>query len=399
MINLHLNLQSGAAGDMLLAALIDLGVDVEYIKDELTKLPINNRTLSTEKVTRAGIAANYVQVTDLTHTHKHDDSHTHHHHGAHRHLKDMLELVNVAPYSQYVKTNAEKVFKLLAIAEGKVHGKSPEDVHFHEVSGIDTIIDVFGVCLALEKLKINTITADNLFVGAGQVKCAHGIMPVPAPATLEILASSNIPWQSGPVEKELLTPTGAALLGNFCSEYLSFSGIAKKIGYGAGTADLAPHANLVTAILYEDQKTINPQTITEIRTSLDDITGEEAGHLLEMLYENSVLEAYYLPTIMKKSRPGFELVILIQDVDIEKIEALLFTNGITLGLRKRKIERSTLKREFQKVKVLGHEISIKLGFFKEKIVFKKAEYEDCKKVSVLTGKSLKEIQSLALNSL
>lgn len=465
MKQLYLDLACGAAGDMLLAALIDAGADFNEIMIQLRKLPLADWDMTREKTVRSGISASYINVIDNSassnshahhhnhahyhksaeesdhthehhhadphdHEHKHDHSHhhehctetevehghseaehhlehdhahghDHHHEGPHRYLKDMLELLDSADLPQRAKQRASDVFTLIAQAEGKVHGKPPTEVHFHEVSGIDTMIDVTGVCLALELLEVEHVYASKVATGSGHVHCAHGTMPVPAPATQEILLEAGIPYQSGPVEKELLTPTGAALLAVICDDFCTLpEGKALGVGYGAGKADFPNYPNTVRAILYDNtseqlSEPVQSDTVIEIRASIDDMTGEEAGELLNDCYRAGALEAYYLPAIMKKSRPGFEMVAICTPAMAEKIEYAIFKSGATLGLRKRQYQRSILRRKEITVDIDGHAIHVKAGYYANDLVSLKAEYSDCHHAAQTTGMPFREIRQKA----
>ncbi len=470
MLELFLELRTGAAGDMLLSALVAAGADKAKIVEGLEKLGIDGWKLEFSEVIRSGISSTYALVHDHTpesghshdkeeknghhhsesheqvhghthdhaqhhehehgqkkhgplghnhgHSHNHDAGHCHDAHGGHhtnkhvhehghglhgRHLKDMLAIVGRAPFSVTVCQRAEQIFRLLAEAEGRVHGKSPDEVHFHEVSGIDTIIDVFGVCLALDLLGIEKVVSTPVSVGAGTVKCAHGVMPVPAPATQEILKLCNIPYTPGPVEKELLTPTGAAILGVVCSGYSGApTGVVKAVGYGAGMADFADYPNVVRASVIESVvlggsgcKPYKEDEVVEIRALVDDATGEELGAVMETCLGAGALDVSYLNAVMKKSRPGVEMVAMCSEDNKDAVIAAIFKSGITLGLRWNKVRRYLLERKETTVSVLGDKVAVKCGYYGGKVVSVKAEYDDCLRVSQASGKSLSEVRRLA----
>lgn len=454
MRELYLELGCGAAGDMLLAALRGAGANLGLIGMDLLKLGVEGWRIAERPVVRCGISAMLIEVEDLTaahhiqhgshphphphkhphehehchghehpHPHKHGhehehghsheapDAHTHSHsHGAHRHLADMLELAEKAPFSITVKARAAEVFTLLAEAEAHVHGTTPDKVHFHELSGIDTIIDVFGVLLALESLGVDRVSASPVATGSGYVQCAHGKMPVPAPATAEILRRKAIPHHPGAQARELLTPTGAALLGVLCTRWgASPAGIVRASGYGAGSADFPDQANVVRALLYQINEApvtamnataqAGGDTVIEYRACLDDISGEEAGEVLARCYEAGALEAYFTPLTTKKSRPGFELTVLSAADSCAAIEKAILGGGWTLGLRRREAARIVLAREQTTVRVEGHEIRVKRGYYEGRAVFCKAEYDDCARAAAALGLPLREVRSLALRQL
>ncbi len=455
MSRLHFELPCGAAGDMLLGALIDCGADEKYIIDTLTKLNIEDWSLELTDVVRSGITAKKVVIIDKSdgaggvglepshshghehthshsgehshghehthshsgehshgheHTHSHSGEHSHGHehthshsgehshgHSAHRHLGDMLKVLDNPVLSKSVQQKAAAIFNLIAEVEGEVHGLAKEKVHFHEVSGVDTLLDVIGTLLALENMGVEHITASEVAVGSGTVKCAHGIMPVPAPATMKIIQKRAIPIYAGSVESELLTPTGAAILGVLCEEFGKFSGgRVVSVGYGAGDKDFPKVANAVRAVCYtrDTSTAIVNDRIIEIRFAVDDITGEELGLLQENLYGVGVLESYALPAIMKKSRGGYEVVVLLRIADRPRVEQVIFSSGVTLGIRLREVGRSILERVVEEVKIEGHSVKVKLGMYKGKIVSAKAEFDDCKRVAEVTGKEVSEVRRL-----
>jgi len=362
---------SGAAGDMLLAAFFDLGVDQNMIKQSLSKLPLDDWEMRVNKVTRAGIQATYVEVyenhTHASHNCQQHENHHHVHEGRHRHLSDMLKLADESPYSEFVKSRARDVFILLAEAEAKVHGKSKEEVHFHEISGIDTAIDVFGVFLALEQLDVKRVICSSVVTGFGSVKCVHGVMPVPAPATTEILANKSIPHNSGTIESELLTPTGIALLAVLCDEFVLTTPqmISSKIGYGAGKRDFTNVPNVLRMrlgkMVGESQSTLN-SLVTEYVFVADDMTAEAISHLSSVLFEAGAVEAYVRHVTMKKNRLGHELVVLCDLSHEDIIEQILITQSTTLGFRKSRVERVVLQRRHDTVDVCGLPIRIKYAY-------------------------------------
>lgn len=404
-MNLFFDVRFGAAGDMLMAALINMGVDTTRLISDLKTLPLHHWSIEFSNVLRCGISATLTTIHE--HDHHHNHAHEHHHHepaknhdhATSRKLNDFLQLLADANFSPRVKQRAEKVFRLLAEVEGKIHGKSPEEIHFHEISGIDTLLDVCGVCLAIDYLNVEEIISSPLQVGGGTVKCAHGIMPVPAPATLAILQKYNIPFASGLAEKELLTPTGAALLAILCSRFTTLPPAqVLRVGYGAGNADFTTHSNTVRAMLYEKiaaNTNKNDEEIIEIRCGIDDLTGEQSGFLQEKLFAADALEVYALPALMKKNRNGIELVVLCTVEKQPEISEVIFTSGATLGFRWRKVRRTVLPRQFTEVEVLGAKIRLKTGTLNGKKVYVKAEYEECRQVALANNLPLSTIQNLA----
>ena len=413
MSRLHFELPCGAAGDMILGALLDCGADFNYIASTLHRLKLVDWDLGLEDAVRSGITAKKIRVSDTSapaqevsegssHTHTHAHEHHAGHHAPHRHLHDLLNLLDEKVLSDFVRTTAEEIFTLLAEVEGEVHGLSANEVHFHELSGVDTFVDVVGSLLAVENLGIDYISASKVAVGSGTVRCAHGVMPVPAPATIKIIQKKSIPVYPGNIETELLTPTGAALLGVLCEDFGRFAGgNIIGVGYGAGDKDFPETVNAVRAIRYNKDlsSAVVNDRIMEMRFSVDDATGEELGLLQEKLLELGVLDVYALPAVMKKSRGGFEVVVLLRISDKALVEGVIFGSGLTLGIRVREVGRSVLERAVEEVKVFGQLIKVKLGMYKGKIVFKKAEFDDCRRAAEITGEAFIEIKRRAEGSL
>jgi uncharacterized protein (TIGR00299 family) protein len=398
MKHLHFDCVSGAAGDMLLAALVDLGADADYLNAELCKLGVEDCGFSIEEVMRSGLRAAYIKPFCAHHAHHDHHGHDkhHHHHTPYRHLADMLAVVEACPFSSRVKERAAECFRLLAGAEGKVHGKPPEEIHFHEVGGVDTILDVFGVLLALENLGVGCVTGGAVSVGTGTVTCAHGVLPVPAPATLEIIAARKIPVNQAEVRSELLTPTGAALLGVVVDEFRACPQLAGlKIGYGAGTRELPDRPNVVRVMLGETVAGNWRDQVVELRCVIDDATAEEIAYCCERCYLAGAVEAYAVAATMKKGRLGTELTALAPEEKAEAVEQALFRHGGTFGIRRQLVERSILQRELREVEVLGETIKVKIGSGAGGMVVAQPEYEDCRQVAEKKHARLSDVFALA----
>jgi len=374
--HLHFDCYAGAAGDMILAALLDVGLSPEALREALGQLAIGDYALRHERVTRAGIAGTLVCVEEAASAHGHGK---HHHH---RHLRDMLAVLE--PLPERPRTRARAVLELLADAEGKVHGRSRDAVHFHEISGIDTLVDVAGACLGLELLGVQTVTCSPLTVGSGTITCAHGTLPLPAPATLEILAQRQIPYTQIDSGQELLTPTGAALLAVLCESFGPCPPLVpERIGYGAGGRDLEARPNVLRAVLgAPSAEDATHDTVVEFRTAIDDMTPEEIAYLLEKCLAAGALDAYAVPAIMKKGRPGVELTVLAAPAKAPALECCLFLESRTFGLRVQLVPRAILAREFLTVQVQGRDVRVKLGRYEQRIVTVQPEYEDCRQVAM-----------------
>jgi len=305
----------------------------------------------------------------------------------------MLALVEHAPFSPQVKERAAGAFRLLAEAEAKVHGARPEEVHFHEVSGLDTVLDVFGTCLAFEALGIARATCSPVAVGSGTIRCAHGILPSPAPATLEILARRGIPCRQLPVEHELLTPTGAALLAVLVDSFGPAPTMTpKRVGCGAGGRELPGLPNLLRAVLGETEEAAGRDRVREWRFVVDDMTAQEIAALCESAFAAGAVEAYAIAATMKKSRPGAEVTVLAFPDRAAAVEAALWRHASTFGMRTAETERVVLDREIRTVEVRGRPVRIKLGRRGGEILRRRPEYEDCLAVARACGATLGEIQ-------
>ncbi len=387
MSHLHLECHCGAAGDMLLAALIDLGVEWDWLRERLRRLPVEHFHCRLERAKRGGIDCAHFVVEEHHRGHDHHQAHGHHH-GPHRHLQDMLAILEESDASTGVKERAAAVFRLLAEAEAEVHGSTPEKVHFHEVSGIDTLVDVCGVCFALERLGVETVSVWPVHVGGGTVACQHGVMPVPAPATAEILARANISFRPGPVERELLTPTGAALLAVLSERCEPVAMRTERIGYGAGAADFSGGVNAVRASigqLVEDD--LDGDTVVEMATVIDDMSPEYVAELVDSIRAAGAIDAWIAPVTMKKGRPGFELTVLASPSGFTHLRELVFRGSRTLGIRHHLRARIILPRETIAVAVGGQEIRVKVGRFEGEVTAVKAEFEDCRRAADVLNRS------------
>ena len=341
------------------------------------------------------------------HEHNHDqehhhEHHTHHHHHEHRNLHDIEEILDHSDLPKEVIAKAKEVFLAIAKAEAKVHGSTVEEIHFHEVGAIDTIIDVVGNILALQYLGIEKVFTTPVNTGFGFVECAHGQMPVPAPATAELL--QGIPNYRGTVEKEMTTPTGAALLKVLASPVKEvpdgFTG--ETIGYGAGTRDVAiPNVLRVTMGLWnETVGTGNSGSAVErllfLECNLDDLNPEIMPYVLEKLLAAGALDAWLQPVIMKKGRPAQTLKVLCSPKQRQVMEQIMFTQTTTLGVRAYYVERTALERRWKTVQTPWGEVRVKEGLLDGKVVNAVPEFEDCKKIAEANGVPLKAVETAAL---
>jgi hypothetical protein len=416
MKTLYLECNMGAAGDMLAAALLELHPNPEQIIAQLNGLGLPGVEFSREPSVKCGITGGHFTVkvngqeeesTDFHHDHAHHDhDHDHHHphgyehdqeHGKHPHhehhsLGDIEKILSSLALPQKVREDALSVYRLIAEAEGHVHGKSVEEIHFHEVGTLDAVADVTAVCLLMHELAPEQITASPVHVGSGQVRCAHGILPVPAPATAYLLR--NIPTYGGGVQGELCTPTGAALLRHFVQEFGAQPVMrVEKIGYGMGKKDF-PQANCVRAMLGQSEG--QTDSVVELRCNLDDMTPEEVGFATQLLLEAGALDVYTIPIGMKKNRPGTLLTCMCREEQREEMIRLLFLHTTTLGLRESVSRRYTLDRRTETVDTQYGSVGVKSvsgwGVAREK-----PEYEDLARIAREQGISLRQAADMLKN--
>ena len=381
---------SGISGNMFMGALFDLGASFAEVKTELAKLNLGEYKLIYEKADKCGIHATHFDVELPEHA-EHHHEHEHEHHHKHRNLKDITTIIDGSTIADPIKEQAKNIFTELAKAEAKVHGKTIEEIHFHEVGAIDTIIDIVGTLLALENLHITKIYTGKLQTGHGFVNCAHGLMPIPAPATAELLTA--LPNYAGPLDKELVTPTGAVLLRVLATPMSekpkNFN--AEKIGYGAGTWDL-PIPNVLRLYLgTEENKEDKQDGLVVGECNIDDTTGEILGHALEQVLGAGALDAWLTPIMMKKGRPAEKFSFLCSKDLLPKIEPIVFANTTTLGIRYTEVKRTALERKIITVALGNLEIRMKCGYYQGHLVNMAPEYEDCLKAATTLKKPLKEI--------
>lgn len=378
MRTIYLDCGMGAAGDMLTAALLELMPNQDAFVEELNGLGIPGIRFTAEKCEKFGIFGTHMKVTVLG---EEEDDH-HHHHG---HLADIRGIVSGLPLPTMVKLDILAVYEEIAQAESHVHGVPVEHIHFHEVGTMDAIADVTAVCLLLHRLAPDKIIASPVHVGSGQVRCAHGILPVPAPATAYLLR--GIPIYGGSIDGELCTPTGAALLKHFATEFGQMPVMkVQAIGYGMGRKDF-PRANCVRALLGETEALID--AIVELRCNVDDMTGEAIGFALEQLLGSGALDAFTVPVGMKKSRPGVLITVLCREEKKEAMVHLLLKHTTTLGVREFPCRRYALSRTMEVVNTpfgpVRKKVSSGYGVRREKL-----EYDDLAKIAKEQNISLAE---------
>ncbi|MBE0535075.1 MAG: nickel pincer cofactor biosynthesis protein LarC [Phycisphaerae bacterium] len=377
---------SGAAGDMIVAAMLDAGLDEHYLRDQIASLAIEGLQLHVAPVKRSGISAIHFG-TAAGHQH-------------HRGLSDILAIIGRSSIPDAAKQRAVAIFERLARVEGKIHGKDPQEIHFHEVGAVDSIVDIVAACAGFDALGIEKVCCSPLSVGGGMIHCAHGIMPAPAPATVELLKEAHAPVRGGPVEAELLTPTAAAIIAETVSQFGALPPMRiGSIGYGAGTKEFEDLPNVLRLILGStDEKAPETDVVCLLECNIDDADGETLGHAVDLLLKHGALDAFTAPVYMKHNRPAVTLSILAEPEKAGELESIVFNQGLTLGIRKRLLERSILKREYISVRTEYGPIRIKLGFLGPKQVFAKPEYADCAAAAAGSNVSLKKVHDAALSA-
>ncbi len=368
---------SGASGDMILGALIDAGLSPQRLREELKRLRIPTVRLKVRKVLKQGISGTQVIVEGRNEKR------------SHRNLKEVLRIIKRSRVETEVKEKSEEIFKRIASVEAKIHQIPMEEVHFHELGGLDSIVDIVGSVWGIRELGIEKIHVSKVNVGAGFVKCEHGILPIPAPATLSLMEGKPI-YSSG-VERELLTPTGAALLATLGSEFGSMPRInVERIGYGAGRDDL-PHPNLLRLVVGTSESTSGKETVAVIETNIDDMNPQFYDYVMEKLLAMEVLEVFITPVLMKKNRPGHLLTVICSSEKLPSVAKFLFKETTTLGLRWHEEEREKTDREILPLRTKYGRIRFKWARWEGRIVNLSPEYDDCKRVALERGVPLKDV--------
>ncbi len=372
---------------MTLGALVDAGCDVAQLRADLRALQVPGWDLSAEKVWKNGMAATYVKVRTEDQT-------------KHRSLNAILDILKNSPLAAPVRERASAIFTKLGEAEARVHDVPLEKIHFHEVGGVDAIVDIVGACIGFHALGIERFACSPLNVGGGTAKMAHGILPVPAPATANLLQGK--PTYSNGVQKELVTPTGAAIVATLCDSFgpqppMSVS----AIGYGAGTADLEGQPNVLRIMIGEAAEKTVPgfdEEIAVIEANLDDMNPQIYGYFLEKALAAGALDVYTTPVQMKKNRPGTLLSVLCKPADTNALMSLIFAETTTFGARTYRAQRRTLPREHVSVRTSFGDVRIKISRVNGRILHVAPEYEDCRKIAEEKNVPLQRVIAEAMRS-
>ncbi len=443
----YLDCFSGMSGDMFLGALVDAGVPAKLFEEIASALNIGAR-LEISRVTRSGITATKVDVLvhgekelpreifveqqslgrkrEHGHDHGHDHAHApehvelrehnysqsgqeptrtgataphQHEHG--RGLKEIREIIRRAGISESAKRTAIAIFEALGTAEARIHGTEIESVHFHEVGAVDAMVDIICAAVGAEALGVDEIVCSPLNVGGGTVKCAHGVLPVPVPATVELLQGAPV-YSSG-IQVELVTPTGAAIVKTLAKRFATFPAMTiEKSGYGAGSRDFPGQPNVVRLTIGESQaafaQNTSQETVCVLEANLDDLNPQVFGYVVERLLEAGALDTFAVPVQMKKNRPGMLLTVLSKPEDASRLSQIIFTETSTLGVRRRDEQRQTLARKWVDVVTRWGNVRLKIASMNGTITNYAPEYEDCKKIAAENHVPLKSVMNEAMEA-
>jgi hypothetical protein len=385
---------------MFIGAMLDLGLGLDHLERELAHLRLEGYHLHASRAKRLQIEGTKFDVHlghhhAQEHEHEHEHEHGHHHEHEHTHehehehgraYSDIRQLIAASALSEWVKSKATAVFDRIAVAEGKIHGQPVEQVHFHEVGAVDSIVDIVGACVALEFFGHPRVLASAVVDGCGWIDCAHGRFPIPAPATLEILAARGVPISQCEVPHELITPTGAALLAEFVETFGPMTELApERIGFGVGGRENPTRPNVVRAILGRSATATahdwETDTVAVLETNLDDANPEWLGHFMDQAMAAGALDVSLTPAQMKKNRPGVLLTVLCALAEAEKFSEWILRHTSAFGVRRTVAQRHKLRRHFRAVQTPYGEVSVKIGQLDGNVVQTAPEYESCRKLA------------------
>jgi uncharacterized protein (TIGR00299 family) protein len=426
MKTLYLDIFSGISGDMFVGAMLDLGVSLDALTAELQKLAVSGYHLHAARAQRQeieGIKFDVHLESDHDHEHEHhheeehehghshdhhdhghEHSHTHeheHHHEPGRTFQDIARLIAESSLSDWVKIKSTAIFHRLAVAEGKIHGRPVAEVHFHEVGAVDSLVDIVGACIALEILGKPRLLAAPAIDGTGWINCAHGRFPIPAPATLEVLAARGVPISQCDEPHELITPTGAALLAELAESFGPMQGlIPSRVGFGVGGRENRTRPNILRAILGESSSAAahdwEIDTVAVLETNLDDSTGEALGDFMEQALVAGALDVSYTPAQMKKNRPGARLTVLCSPAEADRFSEMILRQTSAFGVRRWLTERRKLRREFQQAQTPYGLVTVKIGSLDGQIVRRAPEYDSCRQQAAAHNVPLQAVYEAAL---
>ena len=435
---LYLECYSGISGDMTVAALLDLGADQTVLEEALKSLPLGGFETKVSRVKKAGIdACDFNVVLDhdnhdhdmeylhgegkehehqhehshffgLFHHHHHDHEHSHehghHHHHDHEHrgLNDIIEILNNSRLTERAKDLSIKMFDIIAEAEAQAHGLPKEEVHFHEVGAVDSIVDIAAVAVCLDNLGIDEVIVPVLYEGTGTVRCQHGVLPIPVPAVANIVNANNLNLHVTNTKGEFVTPTGAAIVAAIrTSDVLPEQFKIIKTGIGAGKRNYE-RPSLLRAMLIEETaptRASDKDEIVKLESNIDDATGEALGYAMDKLLKAGARDVHYFPVFMKKNRPGYQLNVICEEKQIDTMQRIIFEETTTIGIRILRMERSVLAREIKKLQTSVGEVRIKVCTMPDGSLRAYPEYEDVVAVCQATGKSYQDVYRLILSEL
>jgi uncharacterized protein (TIGR00299 family) protein len=385
-----LDIFTGISGDMTIASLLDAGASFDYLKSECKKLNLSGYELKTSKLKRSQIEATKFDVVVPEYQYHHRD------------LGNIFKLIDESLLSDYVKANSKRIFETIGQAEAKIHNVPLEKIHFHEVGAVDSIIDIVGACICLENIGVSKVLSTPVKLGKGLINTQHGVMPNPAPATLEIL--KNYPVEFTNIDFELTTPTGAAIVKTLSSGVYDNNALSnvkiKSTGFGSGTFDIKESPNLLRVIIceIEEERYLSKEKLVQVETNIDDMNPQIYPYVMQKLFDAGVLDVYYHDIIMKKGRPGILLSVLAGESILNKVLEIIYTETTTLGVRITHIDRHKLDREIKEVDTSFGKVKVKI-IGKNSAVKKVPEFEECKRLAQSTGKPLNEIYNQLMREL
>ena len=379
MKTLYFDCFAGASGDMILGAMVAAGVDPEFLRQQLSLLPVAGFSINFETVNRSGLSATYARVETA-------------HEPSHRHLSDIKQIIDGSELSSSVKQRAIQIFTRLAEAEARVHNEPIDKIHFHEVGALDAIVDVVGAAICFDALQIERFVCSPLHVGSGMVKMAHGQFPIPPPAVAELL--KGVPFYATELKGELLTPTGAAIITTVCSEFGPIPQMkTDTTGYGAGTREYPDFPNVLRVLLGETEAHgANDERLWMLETNLDDASPQIIGHVMDRVLELGALDCFFTPVQMKKNRPGVLLSVLCGRDEKEAVMKLLFTETTTLGVRSYEVARRALQRSVVRVETQYGPIDVKVAHLDGRIVNEMPEFEQCRQAAARANVAVKVVE-------
>ncbi|MCD8051722.1 MAG: nickel pincer cofactor biosynthesis protein LarC [Clostridiales bacterium] len=412
---LYLDCSTGISGDMTVAALLDLGADVAVLHKALNSLPLTGYQLRISRVKKSGLdACDFAVLLDEAHEnhdhdmvylyghgehphehpHDHGEHHTHDH--PHRNLPEILHIIRHGDLTPRARELAERIFTILAQAEAKAHGVPLDEVHFHEVGAVDSIVDIVAAAVCFDDLDIERVILPRLNEGRGFVRCQHGVIPVPVPATLAIVQAHGLPLHIGDTEGELVTPTGAAIAAAVATEFrLPDRFQVEKTGIGAGKRAYERPSLLRAMLISED---VHQETVWKLETNVDDCTGEALGYAMERLQAAGAREVHFFPVYMKKNRPAYQLDVLCDEEDISTLEGILFAETTTIGIRRMKMERTVLPRENRTVSTPLGAAQVKICTLPDGTRRAYPEYDSVAALCRQTGRAYPEVFQIVQNS-